>query len=617
MKVKFSSSTSLKHRVLRPANFLTIIITSLAMVLGFTFLLIIVFIKPYEETQDLRQQAMEMQDCLTIIDLPRGECEALGTLYESTNGAGWTLNSGEVAWFTTPRACEWVGIACSGNPYLERPEPLEKNVVGINLPSRRMNGPLPPVWEIFDQLTQIDLSNNNLTGSIENSGLLTLKNLVSINLSNNKLDGYLADVFSGDHLLVSLDISRNTGVATDPMPLKPLPTSLAKVRTLKQLILNNTLLGEPIPTAFSELSLNIFLTANTNLCLPDGLKAWYEAISKTNNLRFCSATVPTLSPTPTKTPTPSPTGRPSATPTPTATSGTGGTTIVGCNQSCESNANCSTNLRCYDVGGNKRCRLATNPANESCQGIPDQGLNFACNEYCSDSSECAGDLTCWYNRCREAANVSSVSCTPPDADLNQLMQDNCGDSCSSNRDCVINMRCYSGSCRLATNPTSQSCAVAPPTKRTAPTASQPKGGIGNPSITPALSSSPKVSPTATEASESAVLEPSPTAIIPITQTPPEPENKSGLFDQIRNWFSQLKLPEFDSSGISNVIQSKGLLIGLVIAGIVFLLLGIFTGKKKNTPKASSLQAPPTIRSSQESSSGMIDRIKQKGITPLK
>ncbi len=609
MKVKTSSTTSLKHRLLRPANFLTIIITSLAMVLGFAFLLIIVFIKPYEETQDLRQQAREMQDCLSVIDLPRGECEALTTLYETTNGAGWTLNSGEVAWFSTPRACEWVGIACSGNPYLERPEPLEKNVVGINLSSRRMSGSLPPVWDIFDQLTQIDLSNNNLTGSIENSGLLTVKSLISINLSNNKLDGYLADVFSGDHMLVSLDISRNTGVATDQMPLKPLPTSLAKVRTLKQLILNSTLLGEPVPTAFSELSLNIFLTTNTNLCLPDTLKTWYEAISKTDNLRFCSATAPTLSPTPTKTPTPTPTGRPSATPTPTGVNGTGGTTIVGCNQSCESNANCGNNLRCYDLGGNKRCRLATNPSSESCQGLPDQGLNFACNEYCSDSSECSGDLTCWYNRCREAANVSSVSCTPPDADLNQLMQNNCGDSCSSNRDCVINMRCYNGSCRLATNPTSQSCSVAPPVKRTTPTTSQTKGGLGNSAIS--------TTPTPMDATESAdYIEPTQVPVLP-TAVPPTPASQPSLLDQIKNWFSQLKLPEFDGSGIASVIQSKGLLIGLVIAGIVFLLLGIFTGKKKNTQKVSSLQAPPTIRSNQESSSGMIDRIKQKGITPLK
>ena len=609
------SRVSFKQHVLRPVNFLTIIVTSLAITMSLVILLIIVLVKPYEQPQDIRQQARQIQDCLTMIDLPRAECEALTTLYESTNGAGWTINAGEIAWFSTPKACEWLGIACSGNPNLERPEPLEKNVIAINLPSRRMSGTLPPVWDSFNQLAQIDFSNNSISGSIENSGLFGLKSLTSVNLSNNRLDGYLPDVFSGDHALVSLNISRNIGLPIVAMPLKPLPVSLAKVQSLKQLIINNTLLGTPIPLAYKELNLNVFLTADTELCLPDSLKSWYELISKKDTVRFCSVTTPTLSPTLTKTPTPTPTGRPSATPTPTGVNGTGGTTTVGCNQNCDSNADCGINLRCYDIDGSKRCRLATNPSNESCQEIADQGLNFACNQYCSDSTECAGDLTCWYNRCREAANVTSISCTPASSELQELMQHNCGQNCASNRDCVVNMRCYNGSCRLATNPTSQTCNVAPPTKRVVatPTNSQSKGGLGGPSVTPKLSVTPGTASDSANLSVESTVTPTQTPIV----SAPEPPSEPGLFEQIKNWFSQIKLPMIDGSGFLQFLQSKGLLIGLVVAGVVFLILGFVTGKKQTSSKSSRLTAPPTIRTADGSQTGMMEKKKKKGITPLK
>lgn len=275
-------------------------------------------------------------------------------------------------------------------------------------------------------------------------------------------------------------------------------------------------------------------------------------------------------------------------------------------------------MRCYELGEIKRCRLATNPSSDVCQGIPDQGLNFACNEYCSDSSECAGDLTCWYNRCREAANVSSVSCTSPDSELRDLMQNNCGQTCNSNRDCVINMRCYYGSCRLATNPTSQTCsAVAPLGSVTAtPTSPQTKGGLGTTTASP----SPTlkfIATTSAEASSSAEIAEPTQEVIALTPSSPLTELKLSPLDRLRGWFSQFQLPSFDSAGVLNLLQSKGLLVGLIIAGVVLLLLGIFSGKKKNLPKSKVLVSPPSIRSSHEHSTGMIDRIKQKGITPLK
>ncbi len=503
---------SLTQLVLRPLNFVKIIVTGLVVTFGLVFLLLIILTKPYQQSQDIRQQAIERQECLSMTDLPRNECETLVTFYESTNGIGWMINNGEIPWFSTPRACEWVGITCTGNPNLEMPEPVIKNLVAITLPGKKLSGTLPPVWETFSQLVQIDLS-------------------------------------------------------------------------------YNTLLRGPLPADFKNLELNKLLTFGTGLCLPESLASWYRTILTTDGLPLCTIVPPAISPT--------------ATPTPTRTSGTGTATIVGCNQICQSNSNCSNNLRCYELDGSKRCRLATNPSSDVCQGIPDQGLNFACNEYCSDSSECAGDLTCWYNRCREAANVSSVSCTPPDSELRDLMQNNCGQTCNSNRDCVVNMRCYYGSCRLAINPTSQTCTAVPPVRLATATPFQTKGGLGTSATTSA------------EASSTAeITEPTPTIVEP-TPAPPVTKLELSPLDRLRGWFSQFQLPTFESAGFLNLLQSKGLLVGLVIAGLVLLLLGIFSGKKKNSPKSKILASPPSIRSSHEHSTGMIDRIKQKGITPLK
>lgn len=505
---------SFTQLVLRPLNFVKIIATGLVVTFGLVFLLIIIFTKPYQQSQDIRQQAIERQECLSMTDLPRNECEALVTFYESTNGVGWMINNGEIPWFSTPRACEWVGITCTGNPNLEIPEPAIKNVVAITLQGKKLSGTLPLVWETFSQLVQIDLS-------------------------------------------------------------------------------HNTLLRGPLPVDFKNLQLNKLLTFGTGLCLPESLTSWYRTILNTDGLPLCTVVPPVIPPT--------------TTPTPTRTTGTGTTNIVGCNQICQSNSNCSNSMRCYELGEIKRCRLATNPSSDVCQGIPDQGLNFACNEYCSDSSECAGDLTCWYNRCREAANVTSVSCTPPDSELRDLMQNNCGQTCYSNRDCVINMRCYYGSCRLATNPTSQTCSATSTIRSVTatPTLSQTKGGLGT-----------TATPSAEASTSSIIVEPT-QEVIALTPTSPLTELKLSPLDRLRSWFSQFRLPTFESAGVLNLLQSKGLLVGLVIAGVVLLLLGIFSGKKKNSPKSKILVTPPSIRSSHEHSTGMIDRIKQKGITPLK
>ena len=46
-------------------------------------------------------------DCITVTEIPSGECQALVTLYDGTNGPGWADDSG---WLTTNTPCDWYGV---------------------------------------------------------------------------------------------------------------------------------------------------------------------------------------------------------------------------------------------------------------------------------------------------------------------------------------------------------------------------------------------------------------------------------------------------------------------------------------------------------------------------
>ena len=49
-------------------------------------------------------------NCATQTQIPTTECDALVALYNSTNGAGWTNNTG---WLQTDTPCSWYGVTCA------------------------------------------------------------------------------------------------------------------------------------------------------------------------------------------------------------------------------------------------------------------------------------------------------------------------------------------------------------------------------------------------------------------------------------------------------------------------------------------------------------------------
>ena len=93
--------------------------------------------------------------------IPQSERDVLIALYNSTNGDGWTDNSG---WNGAPGTeCSWNGVVCDGN---------ETHVVQINLYQNNLAGSLPLIAGLTS-LSNFDARFNQFTGSIPSFAGLT------------------------------------------------------------------------------------------------------------------------------------------------------------------------------------------------------------------------------------------------------------------------------------------------------------------------------------------------------------------------------------------------------------------------------------------------------------
>jgi len=87
--------------------------------------------------------------------IPQHEREALIALYNSTNGAGWTNNTG---WLGAPGTeCGWFGVTC---------DPTETAVIYISLGSNQLSGSIPVELGNLSSLEWLYLHSNQLSGSI-------------------------------------------------------------------------------------------------------------------------------------------------------------------------------------------------------------------------------------------------------------------------------------------------------------------------------------------------------------------------------------------------------------------------------------------------------------------
>ncbi|MEN8253263.1 MAG: hypothetical protein ABFQ62_02730 [Patescibacteria group bacterium] len=133
--------------------------------------------------------------------------------------------------------------------------------------------------------------------------------------------------------------------------------------------------------------------------------------------------------------------------------------VKQCNDVCDLNSDCPINHICYQTNNDgKRCRRSNNTDSVSCE-FPDtdDGLNFSCGEYCSNSTECSSEFICLDNRCKNPDNPDDEFCREASRQIISSNQSLCNRSCTSDSDCAINLSCYYGNCRLKSNPSSTSC----------------------------------------------------------------------------------------------------------------------------------------------------------------
>jgi Leucine-rich repeat (LRR) protein len=190
-------------------------------------------------------------DCGDVTTLPLAECEALVTLYESTDGENWTDNTD---WNQTNEPCTWFGITCQNN-----------SVTHLLLPDNNLNGPLPSEVGNLSGLISLNLNDNNLSGGIPQS-LGTLINLQFLNMKENPLGGTLPANLGNSNTLQRIDL-RSTGVSGS------IPPEWGNIASLDNLAMSGNKLSGPLPPELGNLtnltSMNFGENSQLTGTLPD------------------------------------------------------------------------------------------------------------------------------------------------------------------------------------------------------------------------------------------------------------------------------------------------------------------------------------------------------------
>ena len=107
--------------------------------------------------------------------IPSIERDALIALYNSTDGANWSDNTGWLGAAGTE--CTWYGVGCSGG-----------HVLGLYLMANQLSGSIPPELGNLSSLNWLYLFLNQLSRSIPPE-LGNLSSLIRLELSANELSG--------------------------------------------------------------------------------------------------------------------------------------------------------------------------------------------------------------------------------------------------------------------------------------------------------------------------------------------------------------------------------------------------------------------------------------------
>ena len=226
--------------------------------------------------------------------IPAPERQALLDLYTSTNGAGWTDNSGWGGAAGTE--CTWYGVICDAGEttvvaiVLENnelfgtlPASLEglSNLQVLDLAFNFLSGPIPPGLGNLTSLMVLDLAtNDNLAGPIP-PDLGNLSNLQELTLAYNALSGGIPPGIGNLTNLQKLDLHHNHLNGQIPQELGSLtslqllylsenqltgavPSELGDLVALQQLSLDRNQLSNAIPVELGNLTSLQYLYLEVN-----------------------------------------------------------------------------------------------------------------------------------------------------------------------------------------------------------------------------------------------------------------------------------------------------------------------------------------------------------------
>ena len=158
--------------------------------------------------------------CIVVTQIPQVECKALLEFYRQTNGPLWKNNAG---WNKSKTPCNWQGIRC-----------------------------------YYEHVTQLELSSNQVSGTIPTSLGYSLSKLTSLKLGNNQLSGTIPSSLGHLSQLTILELNNN-------QLRGPIPVPIGYLSQLQQLFLSNNQLSGYIPASFKKLKSFINLSGNKNL----------------------------------------------------------------------------------------------------------------------------------------------------------------------------------------------------------------------------------------------------------------------------------------------------------------------------------------------------------------
>ena len=135
--------------------------------------------------------------CDLVSEIPKTECEALVSFYNSTFGPYWTNRTG---WLVTYTPCSWYGVTCANG-----------HVTRLQLITNNLSGSLPASISNLLYLSYLRMDRNKLIGSIPAS-IGSLAYLGEFDLSYNLLSGSIPESMGNLSVLQKLYVAHNNAM---------------------------------------------------------------------------------------------------------------------------------------------------------------------------------------------------------------------------------------------------------------------------------------------------------------------------------------------------------------------------------------------------------------------